>query len=1054
MGVVFRAFDTLLNRAVAIKVLNNPDLEETGRQRILHEAQATARLNHPNIVNIFDTGASPQGEPFIIMELLEGKSLRQYARMADLEGQPSSAERLSIGEICRLAGQICTALEHAHQAGIIHRDLKPDNILVVRSAKQSKRVHDLAVTLKLMDFGLARNQTAPMLTQKGAIMGSFYYMAPELLMGQTASPQSDLYALGVILYEMIAGCLPFSGSNLMTVLSQHLHASPIPPSSFNPEIPPQLETLILRLMEKQPGQRHNSALDILEVIEEIITPQVTGRKFVELPGAGDGLSLLDRIVRGRIISREDEMAAAANLWKKASAGEGSVLLISGEPGIGKSRLARELITWAGLERAVTLVGECYSEDGAPFALLSAPIQQALEHLAKPQRVPDDYPMLPQHLADLISLAPGLRLRYPNISPNPKLDPQSELQRIYESVAALFSLLSKKQAVLLLLEDVHWADSSSLALLRHLARRLCTEHILVVLTYRELELDKALPLNDLLLYLNRERLASRIKLNRFSKEQTKELLGIMFTEEISPEFLEGIYLETEGNPFYVEEVCHALVESGQVYFSEGRWHRPAKMDQLVIPQSVRLAIQSRVDKLPAQAQDLLKLAALLGREFEYEALLQVCEFDEDTLISALENAERGLLIQEVSIGKGVTYSFTHALIPAALQESISGPRRRLFHQRVAQVLTNLQPEAYDRLALHFAQAGERLKASEYYRKAAQRASELFAFDVAVKHLEKALDQRDESQPAENQAGIYEELADAQVHLGLNTQAIPNYQEALRIHQKVSGEKNISALRLHRKIVNAVIRTVWFADRDKYRRTAEESLAAAIRLAEGQPPSQEEALFLQTWARFEKTLRKPPDLEAAQRAAERTVEVAEVLDDPVILASALGELVIILSGRSSSEERLAIARRMLDLSCQERFNNLSERITVFLNYGYVLKDFGEYRQALEYFKDAENLAVEIQAVSQHAGAIRGQVECFYHLDEWDLLLEAVARYHSLEKRYVNFSQRSGPRYYLSALSGSVYAMRGDLEKSKELSEESRAIMTAVTGPREIWDRSNLY
>ncbi len=205
MGRVYRAHDTLLNRPTALKVLNTSGLGTTGKARLLAEAQAAARLNHPNIVAIYDAGEA-EGQPFIVMELVEGESLRAY--------QPQS-----LTELLDLARQICAALEHAHAAGIIHRDLKPENIILTPTK-----------TLKLMDFGLARSADRPPLTEEGMIVGTLSYLAPELIEGQAATVQSDLYALGVVLYELTAGCPPFRGDTVMAVLAQHLHAMAAPTS--------------------------------------------------------------------------------------------------------------------------------------------------------------------------------------------------------------------------------------------------------------------------------------------------------------------------------------------------------------------------------------------------------------------------------------------------------------------------------------------------------------------------------------------------------------------------------------------------------------------------------------------------------------------------------------------------------------------------------------------------------------------------------------------------------------------------------------------------------
>ncbi len=161
-------------------------------------------------------------------------------------------------------------------------------------------------------------------------------------------------------------------------------------------------------------------------------------------------------------------------------------------------------------------------------------------------------------------------------------------------------MSQQTPLLVYLDDAHWADSGSLGLFRHLARQLGSQPIMLLATYREIELDEARPLNEVLLDIGREPQTTRLKLNRLTMKQTEQLLASFFQDEITPEFLEGIYRETDGNPFFIEEVCKALVESGKLSFEDGRWDRP-DMSELGIPQSVRVAIQSRIGKLTPETQ---------------------------------------------------------------------------------------------------------------------------------------------------------------------------------------------------------------------------------------------------------------------------------------------------------------------------------------------------------------------------------------------------------------------------------------------------------------------
>lgn len=705
MGVVYRAHDLSLERPVAVKVLQAHSRDATDKKRLINEALIAAKLNHPNIMGVYDAGEH-EGMPFIVIELLTGQDLRQAS-------PPTLAESLAIAQ------QVCAALAHAHAAGIVHRDLKAENVMVWREAGE--------VRVKLMDFGLARADSAPRLTEEGALVGTFAYLAPEIITGTDASPQSDLYALGVLVYELLTGQPPFVGE-LIAVISQHLHASVVPPTTHNPSLPPALDALLLRLLAKQPGQRPASAAEVKQTLAQIVSG--TGESAGEMPV----LSPLDRIGRGRFVAREKELAEAVARWRQAKQGTGSFLLISGEPGIGKTRLTRELRTHAALERAHVLVGECYP-DSAPYAPLAPIVQTALEA--------GEW-NLGLTLADLFTFAPALRARYPDAPYALPLEPQAEQQRRYESFITLLSALTTTAPVLLVVDDVHWADSGTLDVLRHLARRLGKQplNVLVVLTYREVELAENRALHTLLLDLNRERLATRLKLGRLTQTETHDLLHAIFAEDITQEFLVGLYRETEGNPFFLEEVCKTLIESGQLHWDGQRWQRPT-MAQLEIPQSVRLAVQARVEQLPEGVQEVLRWAAVLGREFEWAALQAVSELGDDPLLNALEAAQKAQLIVEVPHAQNPTFSFAHALIPATLREGLSGLRRQRLHRRAALALEKLYAAQLDEraaeLGQHFAAAGDAAKAADYLRRAGDRARAVYAYATATTTYAEAVEQ---------------------------------------------------------------------------------------------------------------------------------------------------------------------------------------------------------------------------------------------------------------------------------------------------------------------------
>jgi len=342
MGIVYKGHDTRLNRPVAIKILSSPELSDEDRTHLLVEAQAAAQLNHQNIVTVYDA-LEAGNQPFIVMEYVEGRTLRSIP-------QPT------IKESIEYVRQICSALAHAHSKGIIHRDLKPENALLTPTG-----------LVKLMDFGLARRMEGARMTRPGTIIGTFAFMAPELFQGGAPSPQSDLYALGLILYEFLTGNSPFETSNLAILISQHIHKAATLPREVASSLPEGLNELIIQMLDKKPKNRPSSARAVETILASIQTDRA-----ITLPILLEqlGVQSLDELVKTRTserIKREQEWKrktyprsaipaldtgekeqVLANRARELARGvqylnDHRILLITGMPGIGKSTLARALL---------------------------------------------------------------------------------------------------------------------------------------------------------------------------------------------------------------------------------------------------------------------------------------------------------------------------------------------------------------------------------------------------------------------------------------------------------------------------------------------------------------------------------------------------------------------------------------------------------------------------------------------------------------------------------------------------------------------------------------
>ncbi|HEU4835170.1 MAG TPA: protein kinase [Pyrinomonadaceae bacterium] len=748
MGTVYRATDLELQREVAVKVLSATAQNTDARERLIREARAAAALNHPHIVTIHDVG-EVSGFPFLVMELVSGPRLSQ-ARPAD------------ITRVVAIAIQICDALEHAHNNEIVHRDLKPDNVLLSGTSDASN--------VKLADLGLALPAYAARISRAGVIVGTAAYMAPEQALGQTIDGRADLYALGVLLYELTTGRVPFHGDDPLTIVSQHVHAPVVPPRVLRSDIPPALETVIVRLLAKDPSQRFSSAAETRAALIESLRTE-------SLPAeSAPVVAILDALSRGRLIGRNNELAEARELWQRAREGRGHGVLLSGEPGAGKSRLAREITIQAAVDGAVVLSGGCYEYEAATPYL---PFVEAFRRWVREEKDNDHLrEILGDTAMQIAKLAPEIETRLGPFPERQELAAHEERLLFFDAVVQVFSNVARRQSLLFYADDLHWADRGTLWLLGHLLRQLRNERVLILGAYRETELDRTHPLAKSLVDWNRERLITRIMLRRFNESETGDQLGALLGENVSSEFAVAVHRETEGNPFFVEEVLKALIERGSVRRESGRWRR-CDVDQLVIPQSVKEAIGNRLDRVSPNTNEVLRVCAILGKVFTFEELSAAAGQNEDTLLDALDEAAGAQLI---AAGSGDSFSFTHDKIREVLYEELNPIRRRRLHRHVAEGLEQRCTQsqcAVEKLAHHYIQAGDLQRGLEYAKQAAAEAARVFAFDEAIAAYGRARDCAEALGLTEEQLAQEEAIGKAFMLHGDTILAAEHFERALAL-----------------------------------------------------------------------------------------------------------------------------------------------------------------------------------------------------------------------------------------------------------------------------------
>jgi len=752
MGIVFRATDEKLEREVAVKVVPAAASSPDARERLLREARAAAALNHPAIVAVHDAGEH-MGMPFFVMELVGGTSLH-------VEGPKD------LSEIVRVACLICDALEHAHTHGVVHRDLKPENVLWATGPAPRG--------IKLADLGVAVHATAShRITDSGAIVGTVSYMAPEQAMGEPVDGRADLYALGVVLYELVTGRLPFTGSRPLEVVSQHVHAPVVPPHVLVPSLPPALDAAILRLLAKQPAQRFATAVEAREALARSLSAAAVP-KPADAPAA---LAILEALSRGKLVGRAEELSEARELWRRAREGAGHCLLISGEPGAGKTRLARELLIQAALDGALVLTGACYEYEAATPYL---PFAEAFRRFVRDERDDD---VLRKAFGDaaprLAKLAPEIESRLGPFGGRQELAPHEERLLFFDAVVEVVRTAARARSVCLYIDDLHWADSSSLWLLAHLLRGLKHERVLFLASYREVELDRAHPLSSALIDWNRERLTTRIALKRFGPEQTREQLGALLGEPVTAEFADAVHRETEGNPFFVEEVLKALIERGSVRRESGRWKRD-DVAGLAIPQSVKAAVGHRLDRVSQECNEVLRAAAVLGKTFDFTELVEVAgERGEDALLDAVDAA---VCAQLLVAGRDESFVFTHDKIREVLYDELNPIRRRRLHRRTAEGLERLRDRRCipaEKLAHHFIEAGEYERGLVWAKQAGADATRLFAYDEAITAYGRAAECAQLLGNIDEQAELEEAKGKTRMISGNLIEAIDDFEQALSL-----------------------------------------------------------------------------------------------------------------------------------------------------------------------------------------------------------------------------------------------------------------------------------
>ena len=721
MGKVYLARDNQLDRDVAIKVLNQKyEDHQTSIQRFIQEAKAASALNHPNILTIHDIGQSETGH-FIVMELVAGRPLSAII-----------ATDNSIATLLSLGSQMTKALNAAHSAGITHRDIKPDNIMVRDDGY-----------LKILDFGLARlvpvtddeDEASALMrqTMPGAVIGTVAYMSPEQARGEPTGPPSDIFALGIVFYELITGQHPFKAQTPLGILHLINSQTPASPSSITEGVAGALDELILRMLAKDPRLRP-TAPEIDRALSQIIS------------GASGASSVRQRDQRASIVrhtvGREQERNELRAAFRAACSGRGSLLCVAGEPGIGKTTLVEDLLGELGAEERCTIArGRCSERLAGTEAYL--PLLEALESLLRDGHISEMEPAMRQIAPTWYAqVAPQSGEEIALLLADVKTASQARMKR---ELGSFLHEAARRRPLVLFFDDLQWADGSTIDLLSFLAGKLDGMNMLIVAAYRPSDMLLAKhPFLQLKPDLQARGVCRELLLDFLREEEIAEYLELGFPGHRFPtEFPKLIHSKTEGSPLFMADLIRYLRDRGVIAMSGGSWTLAQTLPHIEreLPESVRGMIERKIAQLAEEDRTLLTAASVQGYEFDSAVVAKTLSLEADEVEERLEKLERIFsfvkLINEAEFPDRtltLKYRFVHALYQHSLYAGLRMTRKTSISRAVAQSLENFHgtqsTNVANELAVLWEAGREYARAADYFLKAANNATQVNAHREAI------------------------------------------------------------------------------------------------------------------------------------------------------------------------------------------------------------------------------------------------------------------------------------------------------------------------------------
>jgi predicted ATPase len=730
-----------------------------------------------------------------------------------------------------------------------------------------------------------------------------------------------------------------------------------------------------------------------------------------------------------LIDRVEEMKILKEAVDKAVDGEGGLVFLYGEAGIGKTRLARELRAYAHLRGMQVLYGRCpalFRMDGVPpYILWKEVVKDYLETCTPEQlyRVVGFYP------AEVAKLVPELSQKLRAIPQSFAISPGQEQNRLFEAVSQFVINISREAPLLVVLDDLQWTDSSSLLLLHYLARDVQKTPLLLLGAYRSTDIDAKHPLFPVLTELNRERLPQSIQLKRMSLSDVSEMIrSILEQDDVPAEFLKLVYEKTRGNPFFAEEVIKSLKEEEVIYREENKW-KVKEVSRIEFPETVKSVLKTRFARLDDECQNVLTLASFVGNDFTLEVMCALTGIEENKLLELMDRILKTGLIKEREIrGEGVC-SFADILVRDVVYEEVSLLKRKKLHGVVGSALEKVYAKKIDEhfgeLAYHFLESGDKEKALDYFLKAGEKAAGIYANTEAASYFQSALRLLEEKEEALREKGhVLEKLGDIKGLVGEYEACMKYWKDSLLLWKQLNEKGNVA--RLHRKIADVL----W--DNMGNAKKAEEHHAEALRILETEPENVELAGLFEDMAHM---YYRSGDASKAESWAEKALQLAKKLNAYEAIASSYASLGSTFSYTGNLKKARECLERALKIALDNGYIDTALRAYVNLSLALPAE---ETEKAFEYQDKAFELA-------KKAGAIYMISWVASHLAYRNVEIGNLGKAALIAEESVMLDRKAGNITHLSmalGFLGFVYQALGEWDKSEQCHLEALKIAQTLS------------